>query len=65
MVKMHCPVCKKEYQEDDLVCLDDINTVRHLHCSDREIIYKDARPFKEMIYKYDFFKKLRDNVKKG
>lgn len=59
---MHCPVCRKEYQDNDLVCLDGINTVRHLHCSDRQTNYKDARTFKEMIYKYDFFKKLRIKV---
>lgn len=62
MTKMHCPVCRKEYQGNDLVCLDAMNTVRHLHCSDRYITYKDARTFKEMIYKYDFFKKLRQKV---
>lgn len=62
MTKMYCPVCREEYKNDDLVCLDDINTVRHLQCSDREIIYKDARSFKEMIYKYDFFAMLREKV---
>ncbi len=62
MTKMHCPECRKEYQDDDLVFMNDMNTVRHVQCGDKWSVHKDTGTFKEIIYKYDFFEMLREKV---
>ena len=53
---MYCRHCRKPFQPNDQVALNELNTILHMDCPDEEgFPLKDEGTFKEMVEKYDFF----------
>ncbi|WP_164219421.1 DUF6364 family protein [Virgibacillus sp. YIM 98842] len=63
-MEMHCSVCRQPYKDDDMVLLDEYNTVIHQSCYGLETQIQDLGTFHQVINKYDFFKQLRKKNEK-
>lgn len=57
---LRCPECKLEVKDDDMVVLDETNTINHRNCYKYPVKYiKDIGTYREIIHKYLSFRELR------
>lgn len=59
MLKIHCPICRNVFQETNVVLLNFINTLTHVHCykEDYDLI-TDKGTHKELSEKYSFLQEF-------
>lgn len=56
---LRCPECKLEVRDDDMIVLDEMNTINHKNCYKYAVKYiKDMGTYQEIINKYPFFREL-------
>lgn len=58
---MYCKNCKQHYRYDDLVVLDEWNSILHETCYKELTHFKinDRGTYREIVEKYDFFEEFR------
>jgi len=62
--KLNCGVCHKVLKDNDMVFLDELNTVVHIGCysSETNLPMKDIGSYRSIVEKYDFFHEFqKDN----
>ncbi|GIN98103.1 hypothetical protein J6TS1_39730 [Siminovitchia terrae] len=59
MLKVHCPICRNVFQETDVVLLDIINTLIHVHCYTQDYdSITDKGTYKDLSEKYSFLQEV-------
>jgi hypothetical protein len=59
VIDMNCSLCRKPFNANDHVYLDEFHSVMHYYCFPNNSKIIGVGTFKEIINKFDFFEQLR------